>query len=136
MGRFVAQALAGAVLLENYAKSVIELYICVLETDGDCAALAASVTAGSLALADAGIAMRDMVTATSVCRIDGQLLTDCTHEEESKADMTFVAAKLAGSDMLTHVHHAGVLSDLAVISRMVTDCSEMCTKIATVVKTS
>jgi exosome complex component MTR3 len=62
------QALAAAILLDRYPKSVIDVNVLVLQDSGS--ALAAAVTAASVALAAAGIAMRDIVTCASVAVID------------------------------------------------------------------
>ena len=64
------QSLSPAVRLELYPKSTVDIYITVLETDGTAATLAASITAASLALADAGVEMVDVVAAYSVVRND------------------------------------------------------------------
>jgi exosome complex component MTR3 len=61
------QALAAAILLDRYPKSVIDVSILVLQDSGS--ALAAAVTAAAVALAAAGIAMRDVVTCASVAVI-------------------------------------------------------------------
>ena len=53
-------------ILEEFPKSTVDVYVCVLEAAGG--ELPAAVCAASLALADAGIAMRDLVAACSVVR--------------------------------------------------------------------
>lgn len=55
-------------ILEEFPKSTVDVYVCVLEAAGG--ELPAAVCAASLALADAGIAMRDLVAACSVVRAD------------------------------------------------------------------
>ncbi len=59
-----ASALEASLLVEKYPKSAIDVFVLVLEADGP--VLAASITAASLALADAGLEMRDLVSACSV----------------------------------------------------------------------
>ena len=56
-------ALIGAVQLGAFPKAAVDVYVCVLEADGG--ELAAAVTAGAAALADAGIPLRDLVAACS-----------------------------------------------------------------------
>jgi exosome complex component MTR3 len=63
----MVQALEVSVMLEKYPKSVIDCYILVLESDGG--ALSASITCASMALANAGIEMYDLVAASSAVRI-------------------------------------------------------------------
>lgn len=59
-----ASALEAAILVEKYPKSAIDVYVLVLEADGP--VLAAAISAASLALADAGLEMRDLVASCSV----------------------------------------------------------------------
>ena len=51
--------------LNAYPKSVIEIYLTVLESDGEMTSLAHGVSCASLALADAGIEMNDIVVGVS-----------------------------------------------------------------------
>ena len=60
------QALAPAVRLDLYPKSTIDVVVTVLEADGNVSSLAASLLGASLALADAGVEMVDLVVATTV----------------------------------------------------------------------
>lgn len=63
LSALASTALAGAVQLDAFPKAAVDVYVCVLEADGG--ELAAAVTAGAAALADAGIPMRDLVAACS-----------------------------------------------------------------------
>jgi exosome complex component MTR3 len=77
------RALEVCVRLEKYPKSVIDIFVTVLDSDGGVLPLA--ITCGSLALAHAGIEMFDLVAACSVASIDRQILLDPTEEEEARA---------------------------------------------------
>ena len=77
----VRPALETAVLLNRFPKSVIEIYLLVLELEGDVSSLA--ITCSSMALADAGIEMYDLVAACSVVkRSSGDVVVD-----PSRADL-------------------------------------------------
>jgi hypothetical protein len=65
----LAAALEPAVDLAKLPKSVVDVYVLVMEAGGSEAATAA--TAASLALADAGVEMFDLVAACSVVRREG-----------------------------------------------------------------
>lgn len=74
------EALEPAVRLDSFPKSEVDVYVTVLEHDGS--VLAAAITCASLALADAGIEMYDMVVGCSA-RIHGcTILMDPTLDEE------------------------------------------------------
>jgi exosome complex component MTR3 len=59
-------ALEVSVNLDKFPKSVIDVYALVLEDDGS--ALAAAIICGSLALADAGVELYDIVSACAAVR--------------------------------------------------------------------
>jgi len=67
----ITQALEQCILLSKYPKSAIDIHVFVLESDGG--ALSTAVTCASLALADAGIELLDMVAACTVVRISTSL---------------------------------------------------------------
>ena len=62
-------------LLGRYPKSVIEIFLLILEVDGDISSMA--ITCSSVALADAGIEMYDLVASCSTAQTkDGSLVVD------------------------------------------------------------
>ncbi|KDE06091.1 hypothetical protein MVLG_03510 [Microbotryum lychnidis-dioicae p1A1 Lamole] len=61
----VHQAIIPSLLLEALPKSQIDLFLTILESDGNDDDIAAGITAASVALAKAGIPMRGLVVATS-----------------------------------------------------------------------
>ena len=79
----IHRALEVCVRLDKYPKSVIDLFVLVLDSDGG--TLPFAIMCGSLALAHAGIEMFDLVAACTVVSIDRQLLIDPTEEEEVAA---------------------------------------------------
>lgn len=105
LGASVQRALAGVVLLDRYPKSRIEVSILVLEDAGGAAA--AAVTAASLALADAGIEMADLVCGCGVAVVGGQLLIDPSAEEEATASASVVVSYLAGVGRIVGVMQRG-----------------------------
>jgi exosome complex component RRP41 len=74
-------ALAKVLFLEYFPKTSIDIYVEVLQADAGtrCAAL----TAASVALADAGIPMRDLVVACAAGKIDGQVVMDLDKAEDN-----------------------------------------------------
>ena len=91
--QLVHRALAGAVILETFPKTSVDVYVTVLEAGG--AELPAVVAAASAALTCAGVAMRDLVSACTVTRNSSgwhgdtdatTLLLDPGAKEEAEAD--------------------------------------------------
>jgi exosome complex component RRP41 len=87
ISKVVREALEPVLFLNLYPRSVIELYIEVLQADAG--TRVAGVTASSLALADAGIPIRDLVAGVSVGKVEGTLILDLNAEEDQygEADM-------------------------------------------------
>ena len=97
--------LGAVVLLEKYPKSVIDVFVLIVERDGS--VLAASINAGSLALANAGIEMRDLVTAVSVgSGVDG-LVVDCSEADEKQLSGGLTIASLASTNAIVQIHSQG-----------------------------
>lgn len=66
--------------LENYPNTVVDVFIELPETDAG--SRCAGICAASIALADAGITMKDMVPSVSVGQVEGQILVDLDGAEE------------------------------------------------------
>ena len=78
------QTLEAVVLLEKYPKSLIDVFVLVLEADGS--VLASAINAASVALAQGGIEMRDVVTAVTVGMSGIGPVVDLTADDE-KSEM-------------------------------------------------
>ena len=78
------KALLPVINLDSFKNAVVDVFIELPQTDAGtrCAGLCAA----ALALADAGIAMQDLLTAVSVGKIDDKLCVDLTYEEEALKD--------------------------------------------------
>lgn len=75
------KALLPVVELNEFPNSVVDIFIELPQTDAG--TRCAGICAASIALADAGIPMKDMVAAVSVGLVDDQVLVDLNYEEEA-----------------------------------------------------
>ncbi|MBS3149679.1 exosome complex exonuclease Rrp41 [Candidatus Woesearchaeota archaeon] len=73
-------ALGSAINLDQFPNTVVDVFIMIVQADAG--TRCAGITAASMALADAGIPMRDLVSAVSVGRINGKIVIDLDKEEE------------------------------------------------------
>ncbi|GAQ91874.1 hypothetical protein KFL_008730020 [Klebsormidium nitens] len=103
------KALVSAVRLDTFPKASVDVFALVLESGG--ADLAVVVTAASLALADAGIEMLDMVAATSLSLVGGHLLVDPAASEERAQDGNVLVALMPARNEVTQMHLAGAWPD-------------------------
>lgn len=84
LSKVVREALEPVVFSEYFPKSMIDIFVEVLQSDGG--TRCAGVTAASLALADAGIPLRDLVAACAVGKVEGQIVIDVCDEEDKQGE--------------------------------------------------
>ncbi|MEM4272200.1 MAG: exosome complex exonuclease Rrp41, partial [Candidatus Bilamarchaeaceae archaeon] len=81
ISKVIKEAFEHVVLTNQFPRTQIDVYIEVLQADGG--TRVASLTAAAVALADAGIPMRDIVSAVAVGKIDGTLVVDLGKNEDN-----------------------------------------------------
>jgi exosome complex component RRP41 len=83
----ITDCLEPVLFLELYPGTAFEVFINVMDADGG--TRCACTTVAALALADAGVPMRSLVTGVAVGKIDGELVTDLSGIEDKagEADM-------------------------------------------------
>jgi exosome complex component RRP41 len=74
-------ALVGVLDLKEYPNSVIDVFIELPQTDAG--SRCAGICAASIALADAGLKMKDMVAAVSCGFVDDKVVVDLDYKEEA-----------------------------------------------------
>ncbi|MBI2558306.1 exosome complex exonuclease Rrp41 [Candidatus Woesearchaeota archaeon] len=80
-----AKALLPVLNLDEYPNSVVDVFIELPQTEAG--SRCAGICAASMALADAGLEMKDLVCAVSVGRVADKLLVDLDYSEESYPDV-------------------------------------------------
>jgi exosome complex component RRP41 len=89
ISKVIREAIQPALILEDYPRTAIQIYVEVLQSDGG--SRVAGITAAALAVADAGINMRDLVVGCAVGKVDGKIVLDLndTEDKEGSGDMPF-----------------------------------------------
>ena len=75
------KALEPVIDLEDFPNMAVEVYVELPKTDAG--SRCASICAASIALADAGIMMKDLVASVAVGSIDGTVVADLDYNEEA-----------------------------------------------------
>ncbi len=81
LSKVIREVFENLVIAEKFPNTQIDIYIDVLQAEGG--TRTASITAAAVALANAGIPMKDMVSAVAIGKADGQLLTDLGKAEDN-----------------------------------------------------
>ncbi|MBS3088282.1 exosome complex exonuclease Rrp41 [Candidatus Pacearchaeota archaeon] len=96
-------ALEPALDLKAFPNSVIDVQIYILQADAG--TRTAGINAASMALAHAGIPMKDLICSVAIGKNDKELIVDLNKEEEDfkegEGATDFALAKLANSDAFT-----------------------------------
>lgn len=87
------KALLNVVDLEKFPNAVVDVYIELPQTDAG--SRCAGICAASMALADAGIVMKDMVSAVAVGRVGNTSVVDLDYMEEAPDNFEAVDIPLA-----------------------------------------
>jgi exosome complex component RRP41 len=105
------KALLPVLDLNEYPNSVVDVFVELPQTEAG--SRCAGICAASMALADAGLAMKDLVCAVSVGRVDDKLLVDLDYKEESYEDAPVAdipIAMMPNHDKVTLLQMDGLVS--------------------------
>lgn len=102
------QALEPAVFLEEFPKTSIDVFIDIIQADAG--TRTAGINAASVALADAGIPMRDLVAAVAAGKIDEHLVLDLAGKEEDATKCDMPVACMPRTKQVTLLQMDGDLS--------------------------
>lgn len=108
LSKVIREALEAAIFTELYPRATIDVFIEVLQADGG--TRTTGITAASLALADAGIPMRDLVAGVAVGKVDGVLVLDIDQVEDEYGEADMPIAMMPSLGKITLLQLNGVLT--------------------------
>ena len=77
----IEKAFASVIDLSAFPNAVVDIYVDLPQTDAG--TRCAAISAISIALADAGIPMKDMISSVAMGEVDGTVVVDLNYGEES-----------------------------------------------------
>jgi exosome complex component RRP41 len=104
----MTDAIEPALFLERYPRSVIDVYVEIIEADGG--TRCASINAAAVALADAGIPMKDLVSSCAAGKYEGKLILDLGDHEDKKGESDVPVAYLPKIDQVTLLQMEGIMT--------------------------
>ena len=104
----VRECLEPAIFLEEFPKTGIFLYIDIIQADAG--TRTAAINAASVALADAGIPMRDLVTSVASGKIGKDYFLDLEYKEEEETDADLPIAYMPRMKKVTLLQMDGDMS--------------------------
>jgi len=108
LSKVIRESLEPSVFVDLYPRTGIDVFIEVLQADGG--TRCASITAASLAIADAGIPMRDLVVACAAGKIDDTVVLDLMDTEDKVGVADVPVAFMPNLNAVTLLQMDGVLT--------------------------
>jgi exosome complex component RRP41 len=100
ISKVISEAFDAVVFAEQFPRTSVDIFVEVLEADAG--TRCAGITVAAVALADAGIPMRDLVTACASGKIGGVVCLDLNKDEDNygEADVPFAIVPRTGEVVL------------------------------------
>ena len=119
-------ALEPTIFLEDFPKVTIDGFVEIIEADGS--TRVTGINALSLALASAGVPMKDLVASCSVGKIDGTLIVDLNGKEDNNSEADMAVAMLPNKGLISLLQMDGALTKEEIL-KLLQLAKESCTQI-------
>ena len=108
LSKVIRESLEPAIFVEYYPRTMIDIFVEVLQADGG--TRCASITAAALALADSGIPMRDLVASCAAGKVDDTIVLDLMDTEDKVGAADVPLALMPIMNAVTLLQMDGTLS--------------------------
>src|SRR3972149_5288633 len=108
LSKVIRESLEPALFLELYPRTGVDVFIEVLQADGG--TRCASITAAALAIADAGLPMRDLVVACAAGKVDDTVVLDLYDTEDKVGTADVPVAFMPNLKAITFLQMDGILA--------------------------
>jgi exosome complex component RRP41 len=108
LSKVIKESLEPALFLELYPRTGVDVFIEVLQADGG--TRCAAITAAALAIADAGVPMKDLVVACAAGKIDDTVVVDLFDAEDKLGAADVPVAYMPNLNAITLLQMDGVLA--------------------------
>lgn len=108
LSKVITWAIEPSIFLEHFPRTSIDVFIEVLQANGG--TRCAGITAASVALADAGIPMRDLVAACAAGKVEGHLVLDLMDVEDKMGEADLPLALMPNLNAITLLQMDGGLT--------------------------
>jgi len=102
------EALSSVLFLEEFPKTAIDVHIEVLQAYAS--TRCAGINAAALALADAGIPMRDLIASCSAGKVNGHIVLDISGKEDTEGEVDIPVAWFPRQNKITLLQMDGIVN--------------------------
>jgi exosome complex component RRP41 len=108
LSKVIKESLEPALFLELYPRTGVDVFVEVLQADGG--TRCAAITAAALAIADAGVPMKDLVVACAAGKIDDTVVVDLFDAEDKLGAADVPVAYMPNLNAITLLQMDGILA--------------------------
>lgn len=108
ISKVITEAFSNVVFSDDFPKSVVEVFIEILQASAS--TRCAGLNAASIALADAGVPMKDLVCSVSVGKVDNKIILDVGKVEDNYGEVDFAVSTIGNTDKFVHMQMDGIVS--------------------------
>ncbi len=108
ISKVIRQALNSVVCVEDYPRTGIEIYAEIMQANAS--TRCAGLNAASLALADAGVPMRELVCSCSVGKVEDIIIMDLDGPEDMFGQVDLAVATIGNQDKFVLLQMDGVVT--------------------------
>ena len=108
ISKVLTEALANVVFFGDYPKTGIDVYVEILQANAS--TRCAGLNAASLALAEAGISMKNLISACTVGKIDSEIVLDVGGDEDQFGDVDLAFATIGNKDKIVLLQMDGIVT--------------------------
>jgi len=103
----IKNALSSVLFLEEFPETAIEIFIEILQADASTRCV--GLNAAAIALADAGIPMRDLISSCAAGKVDGEIILDVAGEEDCSGEVDLPIAYIPRKNSIYLLQMDGIL---------------------------
>lgn len=108
LSKVIRESLEPSIMSEYFPRATIDIFIEVLQADAG--TRCAGITSAALALADAGIPMKELVAGCAAGKIEGKVVLDLSDIEDKQGEADLPVALMARSNVVTLLQMDGSLT--------------------------
>lgn len=106
ISKVTREALMPVIFLDEFPKTAIDVHIEILQADAS--TRVAGINAASLALADAGVPMADLVASCSAGKVAGHIVLDIAGKEDTEGELDLPVAYYKRKNLITLLQMDGL----------------------------
>ena len=108
LSKVIRESLEPSIMSEYFPRATIDIFIEVLQADAG--TRCAGITSAALALADAGIPMKELVAGCAAGKIEGKVVLDLSDIEDKQGEADLPVALMARSNVVSLLQMDGSLT--------------------------